>query len=674
MAGKGDVLVVEDTYTSLRLLTEMLTAEGYSVRPADSGALALATAAARTPELILLDIRMPGMDGFEVFKRLKAGPGSKSVPVIFLSASVDATERLEGLKLGAVDFIAKPFKREELLAKVRTHMELSLLRARLEALVAERTRELEKELGEHKLAAEALRESEEQLKTMFNEAPLGIALIDSVNGRIYKANPMFARIMGRTMQEMADIKWIDIAHPEDLRAYLENMARLASGEISGFGMETRYIQPGGRAVWVNMSVAPMKATDKMNPRHLCMVEDISERKAGALEKARLEEQLSHSQKMEAVGRLAGGVAHDFNNILTAIQGYGGFLLKGLPPQDPKRSDTEEILKAADRAASLTRQLLAFSRRQIMSPRVVDINRVVGAMSKMLRRLIGENLAFTSELAAEACTAKVDPGQMEQVVMNLVVNARDAIAGTGTITLATEVLPPGKPLAAYPDFPKGPVVCLRVRDTGSGLTEEIKSHLFEPFYTTKEKGKGTGLGLSTIFGIVKQSGGEVEVESSPGGGTTFSVYLPYVEPDAQDKDKESEKDILVRGTETILLVEDDESLLRLGERILRTNGYTVLTAPDGNEALKVAERHGRRLDLVLTDVVMPGMSGRELARELVRRNMADRILYMSGYTDNAIVKHGVLDPGLSFLYKPFTNEALALKLREVLDGPASQAQA
>lgn len=541
----GDILVVEDAYPSLKLLTEILSAEGYSVRPADSGELALAAAAARPPELVLLDIRMPGIDGFEVFRRLKADPRTASVPVIFLSASADEADRLEGLRLGAVDFASKPFKREELLARVGTHIELFRLRSRLEALVAERTLELEKEFSEHKLAAQALRESEAQL--------------------------------------------------------------------------------------------------------------------------------NHSQKMEAVGRLAGGVAHDFNNILGAIQGYASLLLRALPEKDAKREDVEEILKAADRASSLTRQLLAFSRRQVLSPKVVDINQIVGAMTKMIHRLIGEDIALEARLGAEACMARVDPGQIEQVILNLAVNARDAIKDNGAITLETEVLSAQRVAAVCTEL-RGQAVCLRVRDTGDGMGNEVKKHLFEPFFTTKEKGKGTGLGLSTIFGIIKQSGGEVGVESAPGKGSVFSIYLPYVEAAAPDTREDEVKPVTTDGSETILLVEDEADLLRLGERILRASGYTVLGALGGAEALTLLGGHKGQLDLLITDLVMPGMDGRELARRVTLIRNSCKVLYMSGYTDDTIARHGALEPGLAFIYKPFGAEAFSAKVREVLDGPPGAARA
>lgn len=434
------------------------------------------------------------------------------------------------------------------------------------------------------------------------------------------------------------------------------------------------ISAGGRTLGVlNLYMRAGTALTDKQKRFIKHVADIM---AENILHSRTVNELTQAQKMESVGRLAGGIAHDFNNILTAIKCYAEFLLKALPPQDPKTDDVKEILTASDRAAALTRQLLAFSRRQIMAPKVSDLNKCVTGISNMLMHLIGEDITFTAKLTAEPCTALLDTGQLEQVLVNLVVNARDAMPGGGAIKLSTELLPASEALRlAHPALPRGPLVRLNVKDNGCGMTEEVKSHLFEPFFTTKEPGKGTGLGLSTVFGIVKQSGGDIEVKSEPGKGTVFSLYFPYSEPgpEAEVADKSVHAAVGASGRETILYVEDEESLRRLGKRILSAQGYNVLTAADGPEALKELERHCKPVDLLMTDVIMPGMSGRDLALEVARRNMAARTIYMSGYTDDAIVKQGVLEPGLAFIYKPFTAESLSAKLREVLDGPADQAR-
>lgn len=396
--------------------------------------------------------------------------------------------------------------------------------------------------------------------------------------------------------------------------------------------------------------------------------------AGDVVHSQAEEKFLQAQKMEAVGRLAGGVAHDFNNILSGISCYADFLVKGIPPGDPRHADAKEISAAAVRAASLTRQLLAFSRRQMLSLRVTDVNGLVSDMARMLTRIIGEHVKISVKLHPEPCPAQVDPGQMEQVVMNLAVNARDAMPRGGNLALETEVIiPPGEYFAARPEIPKGRLVCLKVRDTGCGMDESVKSRLFEPFFTTKEPGRGTGLGLSMVFGVVKQFRGDIEVESEPGKGSQFAIYLPFAKERPAPVPEAGGGLAPPKGRETVLFVEDDGSLRRLGERVLRETGYTVLVAADGQEAIRLMERHGRPVDLLITDVVMPGMTGRELAAELARRNLVRRTLYMSGYAGEATVNQGIPPPEAAFINKPFNLGGITRKIREVLDNPAEEAK-
>ena len=381
-----------------------------------------------------------------------------------------------------------------------------------------------------------------------------------------------------------------------------------------------------------------------------------------------EEQLRQTQKMEAVGRLAGGVAHDFNNLLMVMRGYGELMFNRLDANDPLRRNAEEIQKAAERATALTQQLLAFSRKQVLQPKVLDLNAVVTDVEKMLRRLIGEDIKLAAVLDLALGWVKADPGQIEQIILNLAVNARDAMPQGGRLTLKTaNVTLDQAYVRQHVGATPGPYVLLAVSDSGVGMDAETQSHIFEPFFTTKGVDKGTGLGLSTVYGIVKQSGGYIWVESAPGRGTTFEIYLPLVEEAVAGE--ELHPALLAPtpgGAETILVVEDEMSVRRLAAEFLGSSGYTVLEAQDGGAALQVCEEHRGPIHLLITDVVMPGMSGRELAVRLAGRRPEMKVIYMSGYTDDAMVPHGVLEEGIHFLQKPFSLDALARIVREGLE--------
>jgi len=513
------------------------------------------------------------------------------------------------------------------------------------------------DVTESKRADDELAASEERFRKAFNASPEPMTISHWPEGRYVDCNESFLRITGYRREEVIDRTDIEVRFwpkPEDrarCKQFLEEHGRIIDLEVL-FGAKSGEERTG----LFSAEVIEIRGEQCV----LTVMKDITERRS-------LEEQLRLSQKMEAVGLLAGGVAHDFNNLLTVILGYGILLLKDLGLEDPRRAPLEGIRQAADRAAALTHQLLAFSRRQVLAPRLLDLNGVVADMDKMLRRLIGEHIELSTVLAPELGRVKADPGQIEQVIMNLVVNARDAMPVGGKLTIETADVELDEAYGRrHPVGAPGPHVMLAVSDTGHGMDEETRARVFEPFFTTKEKGKGTGLGLAVVYGIVKQSGGSIQIYSEPGLGTTFKVYLPKAEAASEKPEGITGNKRSRRATETVLLVEDEAAVRSLLRDILESNGYVVLEASRAEEALEASEQHGGLIQLLLTDVVMPDIGGRKLADRLKTSRPEARVLYMSGYTDIAIVQHGLLEPGVAFLQKPFTPEALSRKVREVLD--------
>jgi len=487
-----------------------------------------------------------------------------------------------------------------------------------------------------------------------------IAVVDSNGKRIYNS-PSYHRILGYSLDELEATSSFEQVHPDD-RQIVVDAAADARRTGAGRRIEYRMRHKDGSWIFLESTASPVVNAKGEVETLVIVNRDISERR-------RLEEQLRQSQKMDAIGRLSGGVAHDFNNLLGVIIGYAEILQERIPESDSMRAPVDQIIKAGSRASSLTKQLLAFSRQQVMEPKVLLLNAVVSDTEKMLRRLIGEDIELLTSLDPALGKIRADQGQIEQVIMNLAVNARDAMPEGGRLVIETTNFEIDDNFArryAYPVLP-GSYIRLTVTDTGIGMDTATQQRIFEPFFTTKEKGKGTGLGLSTVYGVVKQSGGYIDVASARGKGTTFNIYLPRVAQNVvETKTIAPDHPEELRGTETILLAEDEDTLRALTRHLLELYGYRVLEACDGNQALRLSEQTADEIHLLLTDVVMPGISGRVLADQLKQKRPEVRVVFMSGYTGQRVGEKEILEPGSHFLQKPFTRDGLARKIREALD--------
>jgi two-component system, cell cycle sensor histidine kinase and response regulator CckA len=512
-------------------------------------------------------------------------------------------------------------------------------------------------MSEPQTSQEALRESEERFRGAFQYSPVGMGIV-ALDGRFVRVNPALCRIGGYTADELLSRKFQDVVPAEELDIHREEVRRLLRGEIESYEHEVRYRHKLGHDVWVRFTVSPIRGADGEVVHLLGQAEDISARREA-------ERRLRQAERLEAVGRLAGGIAHEFNNLLAVIGGFARHALE-VTSAEPLRRDLSEIVDATNRATDIARQLLAFSRDEASHPSVLDVNDVVRGVEPMLRSLIREDIELVAAVADEPCVVRVDRMQLERVIVNLVVNARDAIRGPGRIDIATRVLAPEEAPKAQPQLPRGSCVALSVSDTGSGIAADARPHLFDPFFTTKEQGEGTGLGLSIVYGIVEQFGGAVDVQSEPGHGATFAVYLPCSAEaperpgDVQRAGAAPTQPPPPGGVETVLVVEDEEALRSLIELILTEAGYRVLAAANGEEALKLL-RSRDPIDLVLTDSIMPRVSGSELVRRLRAIRPEARVIQMTGYRELGAPKD-------EFLAKPFEPETLLQSIREVLDRP------
>ncbi|MGA8754522.1 response regulator [Candidatus Deferrimicrobium sp.] len=700
-----EILIVEDSPTQAEKLKHLLQVQGYRVRITKDGNEALSLLQETHPSLVITDVLMPIMNGYELCASIKSQKSLENIPVILLTSLSDPKDVLEALKCGANNFITKPYDDAYLLSHIRyilanaetkggrlkmgieitvggsvhyissdrqqifdfllstydsyarknqellnTTEQLHQLNERLEEKVRERTAVIEETAIRYRL--------------LFEQSPFGLVLIDPDTGRVLEFNETAHRQLGYSREEFASLSIGDFEARESKEEIEQKLHNVLKGEYVEFQTNHRTKEGEIRDVLVTKRFITLNGRPVVH----AILQDITEKRKAEEALSQSVEALRQSQKIEAVGRLAGGIAHDFNNLLTVIIGYCELMELKIEEGNPLLQDLQEIRKSADRAAALTRQLLAFSRRQILQPKVLEIDTVVPEMDKMLRRLIGEDVNLVTLLGAGAGKVKADPSQIDQVIVNLVINSRDAMPDGGTITIETATIELDQDFVrrhggAWP----GPHVMLSVSDTGCGMDPETLSKAFDPFFTTKEKGKGTGLGLSTVYGIVKQSGGCLYAYSEPGRGTTMKIYLPLVTGETAPKDERGDAryDDRLHGSETILIVEDDDTLRKLGSSILEGYGYTVLSVGNGEEALQLLNDRPDIPSLILTDVVMPKMGGRELSDRIKAIHPGTRVLFMSGYTDHAIVDQGVLRAGVLYLPKPFTPKGLARKVREVL---------
>jgi two-component system cell cycle sensor histidine kinase/response regulator CckA len=649
------VLIVDDERPTRDILTAILGPEGCIVITADSGEEALAIVAAQPIDLILLDILLPGMDGYAFATLIKKNPATRGIPIVIVTALDDRDARMLGLSAGAEDFVTKPVDRAELCIRVR-----NLLRLKEYSDYHDKySQMLEGEVGSR---AADLVESERLYRSTFDAAPIGIVHV-GFDGQWLRMNQRISDLLGYSRDQLRDDAVQALLRTTATAAEVDAFRRMAAGTLEHYVInEKSYQRPDGSMVWARINTSIHRDTEGRAQHLISVVEDITEWRT-------LEAQVRQASKMDALGQLAAGIAHDFNNLLSVIISYSEMLAEGLKQNDPMRADLSEIRGAGGRAVALTSQLLAFSRQQVLQPSLVNLGEVILGMENILRRLIGANMELSTTGSRDVNRILVDPGQMEQVIMNLVVNARDAMPSGGKVTIeAVDVVIDAKYAAEHVGVKAGPHVRLSVRDTGTGMDRATLARMFEPFFTTKPSGKGTGLGLATVFGIVRQSGGTIWVDTVLGRGTTFEVLFPAtaaVEGGRPSSPPQERR--LARGSETILVVENEEAVRVLAGTILRRCGYDVLEAQSAGDAFLLCEQHSTTIHLLLTDMVMPRMNGRQLAERLLVIRPEMKVLYMSGYTDDPVMRLGVRDATIAFLQKPITPESLTRKVRQAL-GP------
>jgi len=637
------VLVVEDDKAAGEFLARIIAKQFPQsvIYLAENGRRGVDLFQEHAPDIVITDINMPVMDGIQMAVEIRAL--NTSAKIIAVSAKSDANYLLDAIRIGINRYVLKPIN-------------LTMLFEAMDDCIA------------HVNWSRQIKAQNDFIRklSLAVEQSTNMIIIADSKGAIEYVNPLFNEITGYTLEEVSG---------QNLQVLLANSIPSDTFEMlwnsisSGLKWRGEFVsrKKGGELFCVEASISPLTTEGESNTHYVTVMQDISERKQAESDKAKLEDQLQHAHKMDSVGRLAGGVAHDFNNMLGVILGHVNLALMDLEPTQPLYVNMMEIQKAAERSADLTRQLLAFARKQAITPTLVNMNEAVAGVLNMLKRIIGEAITLDWQPEKSVWSVKVDPSQLDQILANLCVNARDALADNGKITIETGNSVIDKEYSAdCKGIVPGEYVRLTVSDNGCGMDKETLDLIFEPFFTTKDTGKGTGLGLATVYGAVKQNNGFIYVHSEPGLGTTFSVFLPRYLGDVQKVQAVGVEESARRGQETVLLVEDEPAILKVATMILTRQGYTVLAAESPGRAMDLAREHAGRISLLLTDVVMPEKNGRDLAKDLLLRYPTLKCLFMSGLTADVIANHGAIDEGVHFIQKPFSVHSLADKVREVLD--------
>ncbi|HEY0006070.1 MAG TPA: response regulator [Pyrinomonadaceae bacterium] len=637
---QNTILIVNHTSDQLDFMRQPLQQAGYAVFTADNGRQGLKAALSERPELVISGLVLPGVNGIELCRLIRTSPDLCAMPILLVGDErQNDANVVEGLRAGADDYLRVPCEAMRLIVKVARLVE----RKRMEQLN---------------------RASEERYRQIFDGNPLPMWVYDLETLHVLAVNEAALHYYSYSEDEFLRLTIRELCPTEDVSGLLAYISK-TEAEPGTEKQTWNHCKRDG--TMSDVEFVSSSLTWNCRPARLVMLKDMTEHKLLEKTLREREEQLRRASKMESIGRLAGGIAHDFNNLLTAITGYSDLSLRHLGAGDPLYHNIQEIKKAGERASGLTRQLLAFGRKLGLEPKVLDLNAILSEMKRMLSRLIDENIDLQTRVEPELWRVKADQGQIEQLIMNLSINAKDAMPLGGKLVIETANVQMEEAIAnRYDSVQSGPHVLLTVSDTGFGMDGETQKQIFEPFFTTKKEGKGTGLGLSIVYSIVKQSNGYISVESIEGRGTTFKVYLPRVEEKFAQLSLPCQRPgELPRGTETILVVEDEELVRETTRVILETSGYTVLQARDFDEAVTLCNQYERPIDLLVTDVVMPEMSGPQIARSLSLLRPELRVLYMSGYTRRAINLHYRLEQDCQFLEKPFTPDALGRKVREAL---------